>query len=117
MNDAPNIHEPQPIPDVFLDGHYCQHHAMAALQIDEPTFWAAYVSGRIPRGVSLMALTGVPLIVWPKDVLDEWNRNGRQPEAGAIELENRVLHSLMDAYESVGVEFPTYDPVVGEELN
>jgi len=98
-----NANEPQPIPEQFLDEHYCQHHVMAACGFDEPTFWAMYVSGRIPRGVSLMALCGVPLIVWPKQVLDDWHRDGCQPEQGALELENQVLHSLKDAYEAEGV--------------
>lgn len=101
-----DIHEPQTIPETFLDQHYCQAHVMHALEMTEPEFWAAYVAGEIPRGVSLMALTGVPLIVWPKDVLDEWNRNGRPPEVGALELQNRVLHALKDAFEEAGCVFP-----------
>lgn len=101
-----NIHEPQSIPQTFLDGHYSQFHVMESMGMTEPEFWGAYVAGLIPRGVSLMALTGIPLIVWPCDVLDEWNRNGCPPEVGALELQNRVLHALKDAYAAAGCVFP-----------
>ena len=102
---------PRTLPESFISEHYSQHHLMAALNIDEPTFWGLYVSGRIPRGVSLMALVGVPLVVWPMPLIDEWFRQGCQPERGAIELENHVLHSLLDACKDEGIVFP--DP----ELN
>ncbi len=101
-----NTHEPQSIPQTFLDQHYCQEHVMHSLEMTEPEFWAAYVAGAIPRGVSLMALTGVPLIVWPVHVLDEWVRNGKPPEPGALELQNEVLHALLDAYRAEGCVFP-----------
>jgi len=105
-----DLDQPRTIPQSFLDAHYCQSHVMHALEMQEPEFWAAYVAGLIPRGVSLMALTGVPLIVWPKSLLDEWNANGRQPEAGTLELQSQVLHSLMEAFEADGVQFPTITP-------
>lgn len=101
-----NIDEPQPLPLAFIDSHYCQHHLMHALGVDEPEFWAMYVSGLIPRGCSLMHLTGVPLIVWPKHVLDNWNAAGRPAEPGSLELMNEVLQSLIQAYRDAGAVFP-----------
>jgi hypothetical protein len=105
-----DLHEPISIPETFLDAHYSQSHLMAALQIGEPEFWGMYVTGKIPRGYSLMALTGVPIVVWPKRILDQWNANGRPAEPGAAELENEILHSLMTACEAEGITFPTHAP-------
>lgn len=102
-----DLDQPRAIPEAFLESHYSQWHVMEALGMDEPEFWAAYAQGLIPRGASLMALTGVPLIVWPKALLDEWNKNGRPAEPGALELQNQVLHSLIEAYEGEGLQFPT----------
>lgn len=116
-DNVDRLNSPQPIPEAFLNKHYCQHHLMAAMGIDEPTFWGLYVSGRIPRGVSLMALTSQPLVCWPRHILDTWNNLGRPPKRGALELENEVLHSLMDAFRDEGVEFPTCPPVLNAEQN
>ncbi len=115
METSP-LYQQQTIPESFLDGHYSQMHVAEALGIDEPEFWGLYVAGLIPRGVSLMALTGIPLIVWPRELLDEWNRTGRPAEPGALELQSQVLHSLIAAFEAAGIEFPSYPPC-GPELN
>lgn len=100
------LHEPMSIPEQFIEQHYCQEHVMRAMEWDEPTFWAAYVNGGVPRGVNLMPLVGVPLIVWPKRILDEWFTQGCPQEPGAAELLNEVLQSLKAACESEGVIFP-----------
>lgn len=95
-------HNRQAIPQSFWETVYTHRQLIAILahaipEIDEAMFWGFYAEGRFPFGVSLMSLTGVPLLVWPRDDIKAWLAAGMPEDPSLAERTRRVMADLRAA--------------------